>query len=55
MYALNDAINSCVNIYGPVSASVCLSVTGWCPVETAQRIRLVFGMRSSLNLSYTVL
>jgi len=32
-----------------------LSVTSRCPIETAERIELVFGMWTSFNLSYTVL
>jgi len=30
--------------HGPVSISVCPSVTSWCFAETAERIELVFGM-----------
>ena len=38
-----------------VCVCVCPSVTSRCPIETAQRIELVFGLGASLDLSYTVL
>ena len=43
--------------YGPVSVSVCLSVsvTSRCSIETVERIWLFFGMGASFHLSYTVL
>ena len=34
--------------------SVCLSVTSRCSVEAVGRIELVFGMRASFDLTYTV-
>jgi len=41
----------------PVSVclSVCLSVTSWCPIETSERIALVFGTITYLGLSNAVL
>ena len=41
--------------HGPVSMSVCPSVTSRCSIETAERIELVFGMWASFHPSYTVL
>jgi len=42
--------------YGPVSVSLCLSVTSQSAVETAEGIKLVFGLGASILLpSFSIL
>jgi len=33
---------------------ICLSVTGWCSVETAEQIKRTFDTEAALDLPYTV-
>jgi len=35
--------------------ALCLSVTSWCSVKTAERIGSVFGTTASFHISHTVL
>ena len=41
--------------YGPVSVSLCLSVTSRCSIKRGERTNLVFGMEASFDQSYTVI
>jgi len=41
--------------YGPVSVSVCLSVTSGCSSKRDERIDLLFGTEASFDQSYTVI
>jgi len=41
--------------YGPVSVSLCLSVTSRCSIKRGERTNLVFGMDASFDQSYTVI
>jgi len=50
-----DNLTSVGTSYGPVSVSVCLSVTSRCSIKTNKWVELVFGMGASFHLSYTVL
>jgi len=36
-----------------IAVALCLCVTSWSSIETAERIRLVFGMEASFDLFYT--
>jgi len=48
--AVTGTISTCYRATG-----LCPSVTSRCPIETAKRIKLVFGMGASFDLDYTVI